>query len=163
MVMLAEDVLHVLAVLDAAGIHAWVDGGWGVDALAGEQTREHDDLDLVIDTEQEETAIAALGAHGFRMFRDERPPSFVLRDASDRRVDLHPVRLDAAGGGYQAQPNGPDFYYDPEGLSGTGKIAEYPVACLSPALQLRCHQGYALDDNDEHDLRVLRERVINRQ
>ena len=27
-------------------IDVWVEGGWGVDALLGEQTRSHDDLDL---------------------------------------------------------------------------------------------------------------------
>jgi len=157
MVMSADDVLHVLVSLDAAGVRAWVDGGWGIDALVGEQTREHDDLDLVIDIAQVETAIATLATHGFSMHHDGRPTSFVVRDPTDRRVDLHPIRMDAAGGGYQAQPDGSDFYYDPEGLSGVGHIAGQPVACLSVALQLRCHEGYELDENDHHDLRILNE------
>lgn len=32
--------------LDTHGVPFWVDGGWGVDALLGEQTRSHRDLDL---------------------------------------------------------------------------------------------------------------------
>jgi lincosamide nucleotidyltransferase A/C/D/E len=153
--MLATDVLHVLGVLRTAGVCAWVDGGWGVDALAERETRVHDDLDLVIDRNDVDITIAALAERGFVMHRDERPVSFVLRDCSDRRVDLHPIRVDAAGGGYQALPNGGEFYYDPEGLSGTGLIADQPVACLSVDLQIRCHSGYDLDADDHLDLAVL--------
>jgi lincosamide nucleotidyltransferase A/C/D/E len=36
------DVLGVLDRLDAAGIEWWVDGGWGIDALLGEETRPHE-------------------------------------------------------------------------------------------------------------------------
>ena len=46
--MLADDVALVVTALAEAGVAAWLDGGWGVDALLGEQTREHDDLDLVM-------------------------------------------------------------------------------------------------------------------
>lgn len=158
MAMSIQDVVDVLMLLDAANVRAWVDGGWGIDALVGEQTRPHDDLDLVIDIAATDSVIATLGNHGFTMHHDQFPTSFVLRDPTDRRVDFHPIRLDDAGGGYQAQPDGSDFYYDPAGLSGSGHIAGHPVACLSASLQLRCHQGYELDENDRHDLRMLDER-----
>src|SRR5207247_10666750 len=46
--MSAADVLGVLAALDGRGIPAWLDGGWGIDALLGEQTRPHEDVDLVV-------------------------------------------------------------------------------------------------------------------
>lgn len=46
--MQAADVQAVLAALDAAGVPTWLDGGWGIDALVGRQTRPHSDLDLVI-------------------------------------------------------------------------------------------------------------------
>ena len=45
--MLAHDVLEIVAGLDAAGVRVWLDGGWGVDALIRHQTRDHEDLDLV--------------------------------------------------------------------------------------------------------------------
>jgi len=35
--------------LRALGIEIWLDGGWGVDALLGEQTRPHEDLDIVVE------------------------------------------------------------------------------------------------------------------
>jgi lincosamide nucleotidyltransferase A/C/D/E len=46
--MEGSEVVRVLAALGRHGVTAWVDGGWGVDALLGEQVREHDDLDLVV-------------------------------------------------------------------------------------------------------------------
>ena len=39
----AERVLDVIRHFQATGIPAWLDGGWAVDALLGEQTRNHDD------------------------------------------------------------------------------------------------------------------------
>ena len=42
----SNDVLATLALLGRAGVTAWVDGGWGVDALLGVISRVHSDLDL---------------------------------------------------------------------------------------------------------------------
>ena len=36
----------VCAGLADAGVRFWLAGGWGVDALAGRQTRSHRDLDV---------------------------------------------------------------------------------------------------------------------
>ena len=47
--MTAEDVLDIVTVLERAGVAVWLDGGWAVDALLGCQTRQHDDLDVVVD------------------------------------------------------------------------------------------------------------------
>jgi lincosamide nucleotidyltransferase A/C/D/E len=48
MTMTAADVVEILGWLRAASADVWLDGGWGVDALVGEQTREHKDLDLIV-------------------------------------------------------------------------------------------------------------------
>jgi lincosamide nucleotidyltransferase A/C/D/E len=152
------DVREVFACLAAAGIAVWLDGGWGVDALLGEQTRPHDDLDIVMAMGQLDAARDALRALGFVLAVDELPTRCVLRDAGDRRIDVHPVTFDREGGGLQQQPDGPPFRYPPEGLAGTGTIAGRPVRCLSPELQLRCHLGYEPDDDDCHDVRLLCER-----
>ena len=34
----AQSVLSVVATLERVGVDVWLDGGWGVDALVGEQT-----------------------------------------------------------------------------------------------------------------------------
>jgi hypothetical protein len=44
----SADVLEILAAVAASGADVWVDGGWGIDALVGAQTREHADLDLAL-------------------------------------------------------------------------------------------------------------------
>jgi lincosamide nucleotidyltransferase A/C/D/E len=46
--MKSEDVLQIVTWLEQAEIPVWLDGGWGVDALVGQQTRSHSDLDLVV-------------------------------------------------------------------------------------------------------------------
>lgn len=43
--MKIEDVLHLRRNFEAASLPYWIDGGWGVDALLGEQTKQHSDLD----------------------------------------------------------------------------------------------------------------------
>lgn len=47
-----EDLAFVIALLENADITYWVDGGWGVDLLAGKQTREHRDIDINFDSKQ---------------------------------------------------------------------------------------------------------------
>lgn len=153
--MSTDDVLGVAACLDAANIPLWLDGGWGVDALLGEQTRSHDDLDVVMAAVDLDAARDALRGLGFVLVVDELPTRCVLRDAGDRRIDVHPVTFDSEGGGLQQQPEGPPFRYPPEGLAGTGTIAGRPVRCLTAELQLRCHLGYEPDADDARDVRLL--------
>ena len=49
--MTATAVLEFLDLLEASSIDVCLDGGWGVDALLGEQTREHGDLDVILNVE----------------------------------------------------------------------------------------------------------------
>jgi Aminoglycoside-2''-adenylyltransferase len=46
--MTAEDALEVVGWLSEADVDVWLLGGWSVDALVGEQTRKHKDLDLSV-------------------------------------------------------------------------------------------------------------------
>ncbi len=43
-----EDVISISQLLEADGIQVWLTGGWGIDALLGEQTRPHKDLDVIM-------------------------------------------------------------------------------------------------------------------
>jgi lincosamide nucleotidyltransferase A/C/D/E len=47
--MTPGDVIAVVQTLESAGVVFWLDGGRGVDALLGRQTRPHGDLDLALD------------------------------------------------------------------------------------------------------------------
>lgn len=156
--MRADDVLEVLAALGEAGVRTSLEGGWGVDALVGRQTREHDDLDLAVAREDCEKAVAALGARGFA--HDESawpglPARLVLRDAGGRRVDLHPLVFDAAGNGWLELPEDGWSLHPADLLWHEGTVGGAPVACIAAELQLRFHLGYPWRDRDRHDLRVL--------
>lgn len=46
--MPAKDAVGLYRLFDRRGITVWIDGGWGVDALLGHQTRKHEDLDVAL-------------------------------------------------------------------------------------------------------------------
>ena len=87
----ASDVISLTDRLDDAGIRYWLGGGWGVDALLGTQTRDHDDLDISVSADQEALVLATLGALDFKVSTDWRPVRVALRDAAGREVDVHPI------------------------------------------------------------------------
>ncbi len=156
--MHAQDVLHIVTLLEESGIPVWLDGGWGIDALVGEQTRPHDDLDVVIPLHQAQSAQDTLYPHHFILVEDELPTRFVLADDMDRRIDFHTVTFDAEGGGIQRLQDGTTFRYPPQGFSGTGRIAGQAIQCLTAEVQMLCHTGYVPDANDEHDVQLLHTR-----
>jgi lincosamide nucleotidyltransferase A/C/D/E len=47
--MPAHEVIAVVQLLNRYGVQVIIDGGWGVDALLGEQTRPHADLDIAVE------------------------------------------------------------------------------------------------------------------
>ena len=149
--MTAETVLELLDILRDARIDAWVDGGWGVDALVRRQTRPHDDVDLIVALEQVDRIREVLGRRGFSVAEDQLPVRFVLSHPTLGHIDFHTVTFDAEGGGLQPQPNGTTFRYPPEGFV-SGEIGGRIVGCVSPAVQVLCHLGYEPKDKDIHDI-----------
>jgi lincosamide nucleotidyltransferase A/C/D/E len=143
----------VLAVLDAVP-DAVVDGGWGVDALAGRQTRPHDDLDLVVKADAVDSVLAALEPLAFVLSTDERPVRMVVSRPDGCRVDLHLVEQTTSGT-TQRLPGGKQFTYFLD--DGTGVIGGRSVRCLSPEMQLLTHAGYEPDYDDRADMAVVAE------
>ena len=117
--MRADDVIEVVDALESAGIDVWLQGGWGVDALLGEQTRPHDDLDVIIRADDIAKAMQVTATLGFSLMTDELPQGFVVRDETDRRVDFHPVRFRCDGSAVQQGLRG-EWLYSKRGLQGTG-------------------------------------------
>jgi lincosamide nucleotidyltransferase A/C/D/E len=153
------DVLDVLRRLDAAGVEWWIDGGWGVDALLGGETRPHDDLDLIVRRDDLDRA-AALFPEFEPAGEEWWPARFLLRDASGRQIDFHPVAFDERGDGWQELIDGTFGRYPAAGLRAMGQIGSRSVRCITPELQL-AHHHYAAggpDDIDWDDVRVLCER-----
>jgi len=152
--MIAERALEILTTLRSHGVTVSVDGGWGVDALVGRQTRPHEDLDLVVALGDPGAIRSALHPLGFSIAEDHLPVRFVMRDATEAQVDFHTVTFDGKGGGVQPQPGGGSFRYPPEGFV-SGRIAGQEVACISARVQVLCHLGYEPGPKDVHDVLLL--------
>jgi lincosamide nucleotidyltransferase A/C/D/E len=152
----AGDVVDVLDALETRGLKVWVDGGWGVDALLGQQTRQHDDLDLVVELVSLPGVLEALEGLGFSLAEDLAPTRVVVRAADGRQVDLHPVTFDQEGTAWQfgASADGSDCPYPAGGLD-QGRILDRAVPCLGPELQIEHHRGYVPRDRDRLDMANL--------
>ncbi len=46
--MESSHVIEIYKLFISNNIDVWLDGGWGVDALLGKQTRKHGDVDIVV-------------------------------------------------------------------------------------------------------------------
>jgi len=156
MVVPADAVLQILDALCAAGLRVWLDGGWGVDALLGTQTRDHEDVDLVVELERIDDVLRTLAPLGYRLATDHLPTRAVLRSADGGQIDLHPVHFDAEGIGWQrgAGPDGNDCPYPADGF-GRGRVLTSAVPCLTAQLQVEHHRGYAPRARDRHDMAAL--------
>lgn len=144
--------IELLDRLDEAGAQFWLDGGWGVDCLLGEQTRGHGDLDIVIRRTDLDRVTSLLHDTGYQVFRDLLPTAVALRDPQGREVDFHPVDLMPDGGGEQALPGGGRFRYSPPVV---GTVLGRSVRCAPAEDQLLAHQGYAPRPVDVEDVARL--------
>jgi lincosamide nucleotidyltransferase A/C/D/E len=144
-------VLELLDAADAAGLSAWVAGGWGVDALAGRQTRRHYDLDLVVsdDPRDLDTAATVLAGRGYRRTQTEHNPDLPMpwrhlwQHDDGWSVEVLPVPL--------TEPP-----FSEPGSFAEGTIDGHKVHCLSASLQLSMHSGYPARDVDTADTNLLR-------
>ncbi|MDA0988189.1 MAG: amino acid transporter [Chloroflexi bacterium] len=156
--------VEVIDALESTGVDVWVQGGWGIDALLGEQTRPHDDLDVIIRADDIEAAMRVTHGLGFSIMTDELPQGFVVRDTADRRIDFHPVRFRSDASAVQQSNGGSEWVFSAPGLLGTGWINGREVRCLTPEEQaLRAtdqpgEPGYEPDETDRLDIQLLRDR-----
>ena len=154
--MSAARAVAVLEHLRRRGIPAWLEGGWGIDALLRRQTREHDDLDVILDLEQADEAESALLELGYATKRGAAPLSFELVDDEGHQVDVHPVSFLPNGDALYRMDDGRDWTYPAGSFVEAGRIAGRCVGCLTPELALVCHsQGYALDDEHQRDVHAV--------
>jgi lincosamide nucleotidyltransferase A/C/D/E len=156
--MTLEDVLDLYALLEAAAIPIWLEGGWGVDALLGHQTRAHDDLDCIVQHHDLPQMRAVLERAGFRMIDDEHWWHFIMADENGRALDVRVVTLDALGNGLYGPPDLHLPTYPVQSLATTGMLQGQIVRCLSAEQQVAAHTGYELDEQDFQDVYALHER-----
>jgi len=155
----AARVLDVLRCLERRGAVVWLDGGWAVDALLGEQTRPHDDLDLVASLEDVASIHESLKERGYALAGGGAPGSVELVDAAGHQVDVHPVSFTDTGDGLYRMASGEHWVYPAEGFAGAGQILSCQVRCLTAEVMMVCHStGYALDETHRRDAAALSER-----
>lgn len=148
----------VLSFLDLAEpIPVWIDGGWGVDALLGRQTRPHSDLDIIIADHDSPTLQSRLADSGYQ--EDPAQEGLVFISPEGLSVDVHCVRFDSEGYGNFDLPDGRVWPLPPAAFRGAGRIAGVGVKCLSPEAQVQCHaQGYEPTEKDLSDMSALQKK-----
>ena len=154
--MNSADVIHLYTALEKAGVEIWIDGGWGVDALLGEQSRLHKDLDITLQQKDVPMLRRFLQTCGYREIKLEEARSwnFVLGDENGKEIDVHVVVLDDKGNGLYGPPEKGEMY-PAASLTGTGVIEGRTVRCISPEWMVKFHSGYPLQEKDFRDVSAL--------
>jgi lincosamide nucleotidyltransferase A/C/D/E len=154
--MTPVDVIDVYTSLENLGVEIWIDGGWGVDALLGEQTRPHKDLDITIQQKDVAALREFLHAQSYREIKleDARPWNFVLGDENGREIDVHVIVPDDKGNGIYGPPEKGEMYPGAS-LTGTGSIERQAVRCISPEWMVKFYSGYDLKEKDFRDVSAL--------
>jgi len=167
----AEDAIRIYELLSDNGILVWLTGGWGIDALLGEQTRPHKDLDVITLLDDVVRTQEILGAEGYslKMLWEENRPvvdsngnqvatAFVLHDPDGREFDAHAMIIDDQGNGVPVWEEAEGFLFSAVDLGGVGKIYGIEVQCITAESQLICHTGYEVPVKQLGDLKLLHEK-----
>ena len=164
----ADDVINIYKRLSNNDIQLWLNGGWGIDALLGEQTRNHKDLDVLVRFDDVIRMRELLSRDGYglkeiwsenRWVKDvvgvEVATAFVLQDSSQHEIDVHAFCFDDSGNGIPAWDDTEGFVFRKQDMAGEGRVAGIVIPCISFEMQLRCHAGYALPEKQVKDLELL--------
>ena len=154
--MTSSALVELLQFIETAGIQIWLDGGWGVDALLGVQTRPHKDVDIIVRLNDLQKLGELLHARGFAIRPGGTASNFVLVDRSGLEIDIHAITFDSTGNGVYRMANGQDWIYPAARFEGRGTVDAYPVRCLSPDAQVLGHaDGYTPTTKDIDDMELL--------
>lgn len=159
MEMSVEELYWYLDLFDELGVTVWLDGGWGVDALLGEQTRPHADIDIMIPSTDSKKLVDALRQRGFNDVHtnDRVDENFVMGHPTHGQIDFHVFEMAEDGSGVY-RPRVVDWPIEADELAVTGSIAGKAVRCLSAEYMVKSHANYTLKATDLHDMAALRER-----
>ena len=149
-----EDLMKIIELFESIGITYWLDGGWGVDILAGRQTRPHRDIDIDFDEKYTEKLLEILLKIGYRIDTDWSPVRIELYSDELGYLDIHPFILATDGTSKQANLEGGWYEFEKDyfdSVSFEGKI----IPCISLKGQKIFHTGYKLREKDKHDILIL--------
>jgi hypothetical protein len=133
----------VIQVLGAAGIPAWLFGGWGLDARIGRITREHGDVEFWVESTGAERSKALLAGAG-AMALATQPPVESCEFTWDG-VDFSTTYFDRWPGDSFSQPRGrwPDWVFPPDSFGDEpGALDGTPVLAMSVAGMLAMKEQY---------------------
>jgi lincosamide nucleotidyltransferase A/C/D/E len=157
--MAAGAVVDLLRLCYRSGVDVWLDGGWAVDAVLGEQTRIHKDLDIIVPLSDLETLRQVLENRGFVIEDGGTDSNIVFADETGLEIDVHVITFDAAGNGLYRMADGSDWTFPAEGFIGRSAVGGFGVRCLSPEVQVLCHaEGYVPTEKDLKDMERLQAR-----
>ena len=157
--MTPEALVDLLQVFEKVGIEVWLDGGWAVDAVLGEHTRPHKDVDIIVRVSDLPGLREILTKRGFEIQKGGTESNFVLADGCGLEVDVHAIVFDRDGNGIYRMENGSDWIFPSDGFRGRGVVEGIAVRCLSPEVQVLCHaHGYVPTEKDFRDMALLEAR-----
>lgn len=146
--------LTVIRLLEHTGITYWLDGGWGVDVLAGKQTREHRDIDINFDAQCTEKLLNLLLQYGYEIDTDWKPVRIELYSEKYGYLDIHPFVLNMDGTAKQADLEGGWYEFEKD-YFGSAVFEGKNIPCISVKGQKVFHSGYELREKDKHDILIL--------
>lgn len=147
----ANYVVDFYNLLDKNGIKIHIDGGWGIDALLGEQTRPHNDLDIAVQHKDVQKLRELLGVRGYKEIKKEssKDYNFVLGDDKGHEVDVHSYTFDSDGNNIYG------IEYPAASLTGIGTISGQTVRCIALEWVLKFHENFEPSENDIKDIKAL--------
>ncbi|MBM6839472.1 lincosamide nucleotidyltransferase Lnu(P), partial [Clostridium saudiense] len=129
-------------------IEIWLDGGWGVDALLGKETRQHNDIDLFVEEKNYNKFIEIIKNKGFNEIVVEYTSEVhtIWSDNKLRIIDLHMFKDNCDGTiCYEGE------VFQKNIFDGVGKIGNIMVSCINAKNQVLFHLGYEFGESDIHD------------
>jgi lincosamide nucleotidyltransferase A/C/D/E len=173
--MTSDEAIYLYRLMEKYTIPAWIIGGWGIDALLGEQTRPHKDLDILVLVDDVARLLALLESEGFHfayLWEEntfvpdsqgrQTATAFVWKNDAGPEIDAHAMQLDAHGSGIPAWTVLEGFLFPREDLAAQGVIDGVPVRCISARMQMACHTGYDLPDAHRKDMERLQNLFTDR-
>lgn len=147
-----KDAEKIIGMFEDAGVSIFIDGGWGVDALLGYESRKHNDIDIFIEAVNENNTFDILRGNGYHEIAMDYTTSChsVWQDGKGRIIDLHIFSYDINRNLiFEGEK------YPADVFSGSGKIGNREVICITPGYQVQFHLGYNQDENDIKDVLLL--------
>lgn len=151
-----EDLITVINLFEESSIIYWIDGGWGVDVLAGHQTRPHRDIDIDFDAQHTEKLLKILTDYGYIVETDWTPVRVELYHEKLGYLDIHPFILKEDGTAKQADLEGGWYEFEAD-FFGNATFDGKNIPCISVKGQKVFHTGYELREVDKHDIAILEE------